>query len=172
MRLRYPILFALLALMLVVLSICRVRVSVTPSTAPVICCDYFELCAVPERPASQHSTPIKDEFGRAWFRSAGAGLDLCGVDLVRIESKRREDGQCFLLIRAVPDAKKNFFDWTTAHKGKTIAILIDGRLRSASVTTCVAPIREQLLIPGFQNIEEAESIASTLRIGGYPVHAD
>jgi protein-export membrane protein SecD len=80
---------------------------------------------------------------------------------------QNEFGQWQIQFDLTPSGSDQFYDYTRAHIGEPLVIVLDGRVLSAPIIN--APIRDNGVIEGQFTQEEAESLGVQMRYGALPI---
>ncbi len=89
-----------------------------------------------------------------------------GRDLKTAQPGANENGQPAVHFNLTREGGNRFYNFTSAHVGDYLAVVLDGRVRS--VATIREPIRDQGQISGSMDDQQAKDLAMVLRSGALP----
>ena len=102
------------------------------------------------------------------FRDEDGKTVLTGSDLKDAREETDQQGQNLVSLEFSPDGAKKFADLTAENVGRTISILLDGKVLTAPRVN--EPITGgKAVITGNRSLEEAHNLALLLRSGALPV---
>jgi preprotein translocase subunit SecD len=118
--------------------------------------------AVQDFLAGPNADPTLTPYGEQLFTTAMTG------DVLRTAITRQDQfGQWEIGFELTGEGNDQFFNYTSAHIGQPMAIILDGVVLSAPVIN--AAIRDQGVISGQFSEQEASSLAIQMRYGALPV---
>ena len=103
--------------------------------------------------------------GRQFYQLKRASV-VTGRDLRNARRSQDEYGQAAVSFSLNPDGAKRFGDYTRAHIGDQMAIVLDNKVRSAPVIR--GHITDSGIIQGSFTVQQAEDLALVLRAGALP----
>ena len=126
-----------------------------------------------EIPGVSDANKVLEELGKPGsleFQDEAGTVLLTGADVQSAEAVTQPDpitnnNEDVVALELTKEGTKKFADATSANLGKQIAIVYDGQIISAPVVQKVIE-NGQAVITGMANFEEADTLASTIRIGG------
>jgi preprotein translocase subunit SecD len=113
------------------------------------------------------STPGGSEGeGRAWYLVSRVSA-VSGKDLRSAQPSRDQNGQPSVSFTLTNDGGRRFFDFTSAHVGESLAVVLDGKVQEYA--NIKEPIHDQGEISGGRmNDQAAKDLAMILRSGALP----
>lgn len=131
-----------------------------------------------EIPGVTDANKVLEELGKPGsleFQDSEGKVVLDGTDVKSATAQIQEDNsgnkKNMVSLEMTKEGKKKFADATQQNLGKPIAIVYDGQIIS-SPTVNSAITNGQAVIEGDFTYEEAEELASTIRIGGLQVELE
>ena len=131
-----------------------------------------------EIPGVTDANKVLEELGKPGsleFQDSEGKVVLDGTDVKSATAQIQEDNsgnkRNMVSLEMTKEGKKKFADATQKNLGKPIAIVYDGQVIS-SPTVNSAITNGQAVIEGDFTYEEAEELASTIRIGGLQVELE
>ena len=131
-----------------------------------------------EIPGVTDANKVLEELGKPGsleFQDSEGKVVLDGTDVKSASAQIQEDNsgnkKNMVSLEMTKEGKKKFADATEKNLGKPIAIVYDGQIIS-SPTVNSAITNGQAVIEGDFTYEEAEELASTIRIGGLQVELE
>ncbi len=111
---------------------------------------------------------INEALNKPEIEDVITGNDIKSAEAVAHQDQTTGQTQYDVSLTLNPEGAKKFGDFTEANVGKTLSIIYDGEVVSSP--RIQTAIREgNVAITGQRSLEEAEKLATTIRIGALPV---
>ena len=126
-----------------------------------------------EIPGVSDANKVLEELGKPGsleFQDEQGNVILTGADIVNAEARTQQsqisgNNEYVVALQLTKEGAKKFADGTKANVGKGLPIIYDGEVISAPIVN-EAIENGEAVINGMANYEEADTLASTIRIGG------
>jgi preprotein translocase subunit SecD len=128
---------------------------------------YVELYSLGSSLDAEHTVVVTDSDGNTWYRAPEPALNLSHFKLGETYTAPWVGGRYSVFLRVKESQKPSLAQWTRERVGRSVGVLVDGRL--TSVAKLMAEVRDQISIDGFGTQAEAQRVASAIKQGG---HAD
>lgn len=126
-----------------------------------------------EIPGVSDANKVLEELGKPGsleFEDEEGNVILTGADIVNAEPRTQQNqlsgnNEHVVALQLTKEGAKKFADGTRANVGKALPIIYDGEIISSPIVN-EAIENGEAVINGMANYEEADALASTIRIGG------
>ena len=137
-----------------------------PNPAPMQSYSVREDAELDERPDSDEVLPFEDEGKVTEFLLVEREPVVTGLDIQEAFAASDGKGKHWIDFGLKPEAASRFGEWTDKNVGRYVAIVLDGKVRSAPYIR--GRITDHGQIMGSFTGEQAEDVALTLKSGKLP----